>query len=785
MVVTALALGIGANTAVFSVLNGVVLNPLPYAEPDQLVRLHASMPRSNVAEANFSVPEIQDLRAQAGAFSDLAELHVMYFILLGREEPERVSTGVVSANYFRTLGVRPLLGRDFRPEDDQRGAPAVLLLSHKYWQQSFGGDPNVVGRVFQMNDQAHTVIGVLPPLPDYPEPVSVFMPTSACPFRSNPRTQQTRTIRFVSALGRLGDATGLSRVASDLEVIAARLQQTDTAAYPARAGYALSANVLQDEITRDFRPTLLILSGTAAFLLLVLCCSVAALLLARVIHREREITLRGVMGASRGRLFRQFVTENVLLASAGALVGLAVAYQSLGWLRALAGRFTPRADDIVIDGSVLLFLLLLTLVTSVVFGSVTTLASRPNPAAVLRDADTRTATARMPVLNTLVVLQVAVCFTLLVGAGLMLRSMLKLQNVDTGLQTDNVLTVRLALDFIKHPTPAQRTTVYRRLLDELAGVPGVERVAAASTVPLNEGGQLGSAPLYIEGRNTDDGSPLPRVTTHVASAAYFQTVGMTLLQGRPFSASDDLEAPGVAIVNQSLARRYWGEGSPIGRRLRVNPTEPWLTVVGVVSDARQRLAAEPGDDLFRPVLQQPLPESRFFLRSTLPAGTLERQVREAVRRVDPQQPVESFQTLNATRQIAMASPRLTTILLGVFAAIALVISAIGVSGVVSFSVNQRTREFGTLMALGVERRDVLRMVLKEGAILAAAGLGIGALGAMFLARAMAPLLYGVASYDLMTFVSVAVLLAVVTIGAALEPARRAASVDPMIALRAA
>ena len=783
-VILALALGIGANTAVYSVLDAVVLNPLPYANAADLVRLRATMPRANVPDASFSVKEVVDLRTlTGGTLVEVAEIHVMYFILLGRDEPERVSTGVVSANYFRTLGVQPLLGRDFREEDDAVGAPAVLLLSHSYWQQQFGGDRSIVGRVFQMNDRAHTVIGVLPPLPGYPQDVQVYMPTSACPFRSNPRTKETRAVRFLSALVRVGGDSGPTRIASDLHVVSNRLQQSEPAAYPARAGYALAATPLHEELTREFRPTLLILGGTAAFLLLVLCCSVAALMLARAIQRERDTTLRSVLGASRLQLFRHFLAEYALLATAGGVIGLLVAFQSLGLLRTLAARFTPRAADIAIDGSVLLFLFAITAVTTVLFGGITTLASRPNPA-VLLNSSSRSATARQPVFKALIVFQVAITFALLVGAGLMLRSLLKLQAVETGLRTDNVLTMRVALDFVKHPTPAARSTVYRRLLAELSTVPGVDQLAAAASVPLNEGAPIGNAPLIVDGRDADDGTPMARVTGQVATGSYFRTVGMTLLQGRTFTDADDLQAPGVAIVNRTLAQRYWGDADPIGRRIRLNANDPWMTVVGVVSDARRRLGDEAGDEVYRPLLQQPLAEVRVFARSGVPAGNLQRQLRDAVRRVDPQQPVESFQTLEEVRNAALASPRLTAVLLAVFALIALVISTIGVAGVVSFSVNQRTREFGTVLALGAPPREVLIQVLREGAVLAGTGLVLGAAGALLMSQAMSTMVFGVTPFDPVTFVGVALLLAVVTMGAAVAPARRAASVDPLVALQA-
>jgi predicted permease len=367
----------------------------------------------------------------------------------------------------------------------------------------------------------------------------------------------------------------------------------------------------------------------------------------------------------------------------------------------------------------------------------------------------------------------------------MLRSLINLQNVETGLRTDNVSTLRLPLDFIKHPTPQNRSALYARLLAEIGQVPGVEIVSAAGSVPLNEGGSVGGTPLFVEGRSTDDGTPLPRVTTNVATGDYFRTVGMSMLAGRTFTPADDLNSAPVALVNQSLANRYWPKADVLGHRIRLSPNDPWLTVVGVVSNARQQLSADAADPVFRPLLQQPLPEARLFVRSAVPTATMARQLRTAIHRVDPQQPVETFETLDSVREGALASPRLTATLLLVFAGIALLISALGVAGVVSFSVNQRTREFGTLMAMGMDRRYVLTLVLRQGALLAVSGIVLGLAGAFVLGRVMTPMLFGVHPADPLTLAGVAAILALVTLGATLEPARRASSVDPMIALRAA
>jgi predicted permease len=781
VVIVTMALGIGANTAIFSVVNAVLLRPLPYEHGERLVVLRQQRPLAGVEDMGWSATEIADYARQSTAIDAIAEFHSMWFILLGRAEPERVATGVVSASFFRTFGVTPLLGRDFTEADEAHGAPAVLILSHEYWQRSFGGDPSIVGKVFEMDDRPHEVVGVLPPVPQHPEEVDVYMPTSACPFRSSQSARENRDHRMMSAYGRLRDGVTLAKARADLEIVASRLQQDHPRFYPAPQGYRTSATRLQDELTRSFRTTLFVLLGTAAFVLLIVCASIANLTLARMVRRDREMAVRAALGASRTRLVRQLLTESTLLAVIGGTLGLAVAVWGVQLLAAFAERFTTRAQEISIDGTVLLFTLVLSVATGLVFGSVPAFAKRLGTTPALREGG-RSTHAAHGIRSGLIVAQVAVSFMLLIGAGLTVRTLYNLQQVDPGVRTDNVLTLRLDLNFTKYSTPQSRAAFWERLDERLREIPGVISVAGAGTFPLNEQGPF-SRPLRIEGVQYPADAPRPRVDVRVVSPGYFETLGQPILAGRAFVPSDRAGDSPVVIVNRTMAQHYWPDESPIGRRISGDNGGTWSTIVGMVADARQQLNRPPGDEVFVAMFQGGQLSSNWLIRTRIDATTMTRQVREAIYSIDPQQPADRFRTLDDVRASALESPRLTAILIGLFAALALVITAAGMAGVIAFSVNQRTQEFGLRMALGAQRGAVLGMVLRQGLRLVVIGLAIGVVGALLIANVMTAILFGVEPTDTLTFVVVSAVLVAVAAVACLVPAGRAASVDPMIALR--
>jgi putative ABC transport system permease protein len=643
VVLLTMALGIGANTAIFSVVYGVLLKPLPYEDADRLVVLHQQRPRAGVQDMRFSYKEIQDYRT-ARSLEDVVELHDMWFILLGQPEPQRVATSVVSANFFDVLGVQPLYGRTFQQADDKPGAPAVLLLSHAYWQRNFGADPSVVGRVFRMNDRPHQVIGVLPPLPEYPVDVQadVYMPTSACPFRSDPHVLEERNSRMMRAIARVRGGVSLDKARADLDIVSTRLQREYPDSYPPDRGYRTIAVPLQDELTNAFKTTLKVLLGTAGFVLLIVCASVANLMLARMVRREQEVAVRSVLGASRGRLVRQLLTESTLLAVAGGLVGLVLAQFGLDLLVAFAERFTTRAAEIAIDRHVLAYTLVLSVLTGLLFGSIPALTGGLSVTPGVRTG-MRSTLGRLRVRNTLIVVQIAASFMLLIGAGLTIRTVIKLREVDPGFSTDNILTMRIDLNFTKY-RGARAAEFWKQIDERIKAVPGAVKAGGAGTFPLNDQGPF-SQPIRIKGREISETAGRPTADVRQATPDYFATIGQSLLAGRTFLPSEIWGTAPVVVVNRSFARHHWADRDPIGQQVSGNDGETWSTVVGVVADTKQQLTEPVQDEIYIPAFQVGYISSSWLVRTTFDPGVMERQLRAAVHSIDPEQPIYNFRTL--------------------------------------------------------------------------------------------------------------------------------------------
>ena len=788
-VVLTLGLGIGANTAIFSLVNGVLLRPLPYAGGNELVVARQQALRAGSANIPFSVKEILDYRAQLGTLDGFVEYHGMSFTLLNRGEPDRVLTGVVSANFFDVLGVQPLHGRTFRDDDDDLGAEAVLVLSYPYWQQRFGGDPDIVGEVFEMNDRPHTVVGVLPPIPQYPRENDVYMPTSACPFRARgeARMEQDRTaFRAMTAFGRLAPGVAGDSFGAELATVAGRLQRDHPDTYPDESGYTAVTIPLADELTRDARPTLLILLATAALVLLIGCANVANLTMARMSRRERELALRSALGAGRARLLRQLLTESTLLAAAAGGFGLLVAWLTLDLLVAFAALFTTRTTEVAVDGWVLAFTLGLSLLTGVAFGAAPAVAGRRDVAMALKEAgaqaiDTR---ARRRFRGVLTASQVAAAFVLLVAAGLLLTSLYRLQQVDAGFDAQRVLTAEVFPNWSKYTTPESRRQLFTDVLQRLQDRPGLSAAAVASGFPMASGvGQ--QRQFAIEGRTYEDPDLRPELESRVISPDYFATVGVPLLAGRTFTRLDDAATTPVAVISRSLAERHWRDGqSPIEQRITLDDGATWLTIVGVVGDVRDHgLDREPPDQLYRSFLQGAGTPTRVLVRARTDPLALSGQARDAVHAVDPEQPVENFRTLEETRAGTTATRRLSVVLLGLFAALALVISVTGIAAVIATSVSQRTREFGLRLALGARRASILAMVMRQGLVLVLAGLAVGAAGAFALSRSLSSFLFETEPTDVGILAAVSLMFVVTGLGASYLPARRAMAVDPLVALR--
>jgi putative ABC transport system permease protein len=780
-----LGLGIGANTAVFSMIRGVLLRPLPYENGEQLVYLRQPAPLAGVQNAQFSPLELADYRARSRSLQAVVEYHSMPFILLGQGEPRRVQTGVVSANYFDVLGVRPLLGRGFRTGEDQAGAEPVLVVSYAFWQNRLGGDPGIVGRTFEMNDRIHTVVGVLPAVPQYPDENDVYMPASSCPFRSSPFTTNTRTARLLHLFGRLAPGTTLAQAQTELEGIAAAVRSETPSAYPGGQGFTIRAASILEELTSQARPTLLLLLGTTGFVLLIACANIANLTLARLTRRSREMALRSALGADRGRLFRQMLAEGGLLAFAGGALGLVLAAATMRLLTGFAARFTPRANEIALDGEVLGFTLVVCVVTGLVFAVLPALPSRANLVGALKEGGAAVSGGGSHrVRAALVVAQVAVSMVLMVGAGLMLRSLLELQSLNPGFNTQRVLTMTLDLNWSRYTSNELILGFHDKLHARLSGQPGVMATASSLTFPL-DGHRRINVGFIIEGQPPAEAGAEPLGDLRSATPGYFQTLGIPLVTGRFFTESDGPKSTNVAIVNQTLARRYWGQESAVGHRISADTGKTWITIVGVVGDVRHYgLESEPTDEVYLPFSQVPIREGAFLVRTSADAAVMARRISEEVLSIDPGQPLANVQTLEEVRGEALASPRLTTTLLLMFALLALCITAAGLGGVVAFSVSQRTQEIGVRMALGAGRGEVLGMILREGLRLVAIGLALGIGGAMALTRLMSGLLFHVETTDPVTFGGMAMVLVLIAAAACLAPARRASAVDPMVALRA-
>jgi putative ABC transport system permease protein len=789
LAVLTLGLGIGANTAIFSVINGVLLKPLPYEHGDRLVVVRQSAPLSGQNQVGVAIAEYFDYREQAQVFDGLVEYHQMNFDLLNRGEPDRVSTGVVSANFFDLLGIKPILGRTFVAQDDQPGAEAVLLLSHTYWRSRFGGDPGIVGQVFEMNDRPHRVIGVLPNVPHYPQENDVYMPVLACPFRAAAeRTipQNRRAFGGLSVFGRVRDGHTHEEAASAIATINQRFTADHGGVYrTASSGFQATALDVRSALTEGARDLLLILLGITSLVLLIACANVANLTLARMLGRDRELALRTALGAGRGRLVRQLLTESTLLAAVGGIAGVLFAWGTVGMLTRFVGRFTQRTGEVSLDPVVLLFTLAVSVVTGLLFGTLPALGTRVNLTNALKQGSNQAGEAggRRRMQGALIVAQVAVSVMLLVGAGLLLASFYRLQQVDPGYRSDGVLSAQIYGNFSRYGNIDALRRLYLPVLDRLEGQPGVVSAAVTNAVPL-AGAAPGTTRFDIDGRVTDDPDRRPTTDVRVASDRYFDTIGIPKVSGRTFESTDTAETLPVVVINRSMAR-YWDGVDPVGTRISLNRGETWLTVVGIVADVRQfGLAQQTVAQVYVPLTQSSFNfAGQVLVRTASEPARFAQALRAAVYGVDPNQPVENVQTLTNLRSEALAAPRLTATLLSVFAGLALLVTLAGIGGVIATSVTQRTREFGVRMALGASRGAVMAMVLRQGLMLVAIGLVLGMVAAAAAARVLSTYLYQTAPRDPAIMAAVAgAFLAAATL-ACLAPARRATTVDPLIALR--
>jgi putative ABC transport system permease protein len=780
--VIALALGIGANSAIFSVVNTVLLRPLPYKAPERLVMVWEDdtkdgHPRDTPAAANYI-----DWRDQNQVFEGMSAIADVSFNLTGSGEPERISGRRVSANLFSLLGVEPQLGRAFTPEEDQPSAARVAIMSHGLWQRRFGSDAKIIGQSLTLNGQSVTVVGVMPPHFQFPSREDeLWIPIA---FTSQEAANRGR--HYLQVVARMKPGVTLQQAQAEMNTIAARLQQQ----YPnSNTGLGATVVSLHEQLVGDIKPALLVLLGAVGFVLLIACANVANLLLARAAGRQKEIALRVALGASRSRLIRQFLTESLLLAALGGVVGLLLSLWGVSLLKAFIPQNISQFKDIAIDAKVLGFTLLISLLTGLIFGlapAAQTSSFNLNETLKEGGRDSVAGSRGNRIRGMLVIAEVAVSLILLIGAGLLINSFLRLRSVDPGFSADKLLTMRIVLPTLKYPDQARRTAFYTELVQRIESLPGVQSAAVTNWIPLVSQGD--SQGISIEGRPEPAPGQGPVVVTRVVSPNYFRTMDIQLLQGRQFNEQDRADAPGVVVISETMARSLWAGEDPIGKRLKVgalsSPTQ-WLTIVGVVKDVRQfQLNAEPKPQMYMPY-EQPtfFVPSHLVIRTNVEPLSLASAVRGAVWGIDKDQPVSNISTMEDVLSESVARQRFSMLLLAIFAAVALVLAAVGLYGVMSYSVAQRTHEIGIRMALGAQRSDVLKMVVGQGLKLVLIGVVLGLVASFVLTRVMTSLLYGVSATDPTTFLSISLVLISVAMLASYLPARRATKVDPMIALR--
>ncbi len=791
-VVLTLGLGIGANTAIFSVVRGVLLRPLPHRDGDRLVYLRQSVSGPGGENVLFSVPEILDFRTSAGTLGGIAEYSQMTYTLQGAEDAVRIQVGLVTGNFFQIMGLSPVLGRLLDAGDDGTGVPPVMVLTHAYWMKRFGGDSAIVGRPVRVDGRDVTVVGVIQPAPYFPNRMDALLNMVISEHHTSAMMVHGRTHRMTEMIARLAPGATVAQARAEVASIRGRVQADHPDAYDAASGYRVSVIPFQDVLGERARLTLWLLMGAAAFVMIISCANVTNLSLMRAVRREHELVVRAALGAGAARLRRLLLAENLVLALMGAALGLLIATGGVRLLVSLAERYSPRANEIRLDGMVLGFTLILSLAVAVLLSFAPRLAKEGTLGTWVAAGATRASGSlrRQRLQRALVVAQIAVSVMLLTGAGLLTRTMLRLSQVDTGFDADEVLTMEVPVSGAGR-SDADTKALYERMRYEVGAISGVSEVGIGSVMPLRTAGfQL---EVKAEGRALAAGEPMPRAEYRTASPEYFRAAGVPLLKGREFTSTDRAGAGLVVILNQTLADKLFPDRDPIGQRvawtgdvLRFIPVSgEWRTVIGVVGDTRDGgLDAEPLPVLFQPFQQEVnFGFGGLVIRAASDATSLAAAATRLVRGITPRDPIENVLTVDQIRDQGVAPRRLNAALVSSFGVLAVIIAAVGIAGVLAFSVSARTNEIGIRMSLGADGGMVQRMVLAEGGVLLVVGLALGVGGSLVASRLIRGLLFGVAPHDPVTLAGVAVAMAAVGVGACWIPALRAARIDPVVAIR--
>ena len=797
VVVITLALGIGANTAIFSVVRGVLLKPLPHRDGDRLVYLRHSMDGPGGANLAFSVPEVRDLRDGAKSFSDIAEFSAWSLRLQGNEGAVRIDVGLVTGNYFDVMGLLPVLGRLTRPSDDGPGVQPVMVLTHEYWMKRFGGDSSIVGKGLQLDGKSVTVIGVVQPAPFFPGRADALLNMVISEHHTSAFMVQGRTHRMTEMIARLAPGASHDEARSEVATVSGRIQREFKDAYDPGSHHRIAVIPFHEVLGERARLTLWLLMGAAAFVMLVSAANVANLTLMRGVRREHELVVRAALGAGVSRLRRLLLVENLLLAAMGALIGVVIAVGGVRLLTRLAERYSPRANEIRLDAVVLAFMLALSVTVALLLSFMASLPKEGSFASWISAGVQRMSGGlrRQRLQRGLVVAQIAVSVVLLAGAGLLTRTMIQLSRVDTGLRTEEVLTMPVSL-----LTPTQLLTDpaadgaakerYDRMRREVRALPGVTEVGVGSPMPLRSSDFR--LEVKAEGRALRVGEAMPRAEVRTADPAFFRAAGIPLIAGREFATTDQKGSGRVVIINQTLADQLYRGQDPIGQRLawtgdvlRFSPISgDWRTIVGVVGNTQDGgLDAELQAAMFMPFAQELAIGGGLVIRADSNVAALAAAATRIVRRIAPTVPVENVMTVAQIKDQSVSPRRLNAALLSSFGLLAVIIAAVGIAGTLAFSVSARTNEIGIRMSLGADSGRVQRMILGEGGALLAIGLVLGVAGAYFGARVIQGMLFGVAPHDPVTLIAVALMMGAIGLGACLIPARRAARIDPAITMR--